>query len=197
MTAPRGPQPSVDKDDKYDSDDTLLAAALTDGGQPAFERLLRRHRPAVLAVLRRVSRDRSAAEDLAQQACLVAWQKRHQCQGGGRFRAWLLRIGWREFLQAARRERREPVLFEPAERLEALTPVDPEAVAPAQQPGIDTLLACCTGAQQQALYMAYVLEFTQEQIAGVMGVPLGTVKSHIQRGKARIRQSLTAVEVVQ
>ncbi len=78
---------------------------------PEFERLLEAHRPRLRAFLLSLTGSAAAADDLAQETCLVLWQKREEFDPAGDFRAWAFRVA---FFQAqnhrrrtARRHRRE------------------------------------------------------------------------------------------
>ncbi|MCB1205269.1 MAG: sigma-70 family RNA polymerase sigma factor [Verrucomicrobiae bacterium] len=70
---------------------------------PEFERLLEAHRPRLHAFLLSLTGSGAAADDLAQETCLVLWEKREQFDPSGDFRAWAFRVA---FLQAQNHRRR-------------------------------------------------------------------------------------------
>ena len=182
-----------------DAPDQLLARAAAAGDRAAFGTLVERYHSKVRGLLRHLSADASSADDLAQQSFLRAWERLSSFRGDSSqsFGAWLTRIAYREFLQRARRSKRENQLFtkadsdgdvidEPAETEVA----DDRSNEADPSVSFSELVQCCTPEQAQALYMNFVLELTHEDIAVITSMPLGTVKSHISRGKSAIKASL-------
>ena len=85
-------------------DHALVARVLLADDRRAFEQLVRRHQGLVRAQLRRlVHGDHAEADDLAQEAFIMAWRKLHQFRGEARFSTWLYRIAYSCFLQARRK----------------------------------------------------------------------------------------------
>lgn len=185
------------------SDDALVAAALN-GDRQAFNDLVTRHHSRVIGLLRQLSQSPHTAADLAQDSFLQAWQKLASYQQGDRFGAWVARIAYRMFLQSARRSRLEDRVFrheadtaeaieQPASTAQFVPPDDTQAAQGLAGSSAFTELLCeCSRAQQEALYMSYVLELTHAEIASITAQPIGSVKSHIKRGKLRVRRYLAA-----
>jgi len=179
------------------ADEDLLALARA-GDTGAFGTLVVRYQSRVLGYLRHLTRGAPIAEDLAQQTFLRAWEKLSSFHGANdgsaSFPAWLTRIAYREFLQRSRRAKLEAKTFvaenssRPGSEYE---PIDQSSDnAEPRFPEFSELLRPCSAQQQHMLYMNYVLELSHDEICRVTGESLGTVKSHIRRGKVRIRASL-------
>lgn len=165
----------------------VLRAAQPDGAQ-AFEQLVRRHQGLVRAQLRRlVGDDVALADDLAQETFVLAWRKLGQFRGESRFATWLYRIAYSCFLQHLR-GRGGCALEAPA--------LDDDPSGSADAPGpewgldLDAALRRLSINQRAALMYCVQLEFTHEEAAVVLDMPLGSVKTHVNRGKARLRQLL-------
>lgn len=168
-------------------DRALVARVLLDDDRHSFEQLMRRHQGMVRAQLRRLLHgDEAAADDIAQEVFLLAWLKLNQFRGDAAFRTWLYRIAWSCFLQAQRRK---------SERVENADEVEP-LVAPAHpvdlQLDFERALRRLSDAEQTVLLHCVQLGLSHEEAAFVLAMPLGTVKSHATRGKAKLKSWLAA-----
>lgn len=170
-------------------DAALVERAVRDADTRAFELLVRRHQGLVRAQLRRLlGNDAATADDLAQETFVLAWRKLEQFRGDSRFSTWLYRIAYSCFLQFLRSRGRQP---EPAA-------LDPEAGHPADADTPDLELHIDLNAallhlpmnQRAALLYCEQLGLSHQEAAEVLGIPLGTVKTHVMRGKARLRELL-------
>lgn len=168
-------------------DHALVARVRLTGDRRAFEQLMRRHQGLVRAQLRRLLHgDHAEADDLAQETFLLAWRKLDQFRGDARFSTWLHRIAYSCFLQAQRR----PSALRDVEADDAIDA--PAAPRDAAALGIDVERAMrqLSGPEHDVLLHLVQLELTQEEAAYVLAMPLGTVKSHARRGKAKLRALL-------
>jgi RNA polymerase sigma-70 factor (ECF subfamily) len=172
-------------------DAALIARAVQLNDRAAFGQLMLRHLGLVRAQLRRLTvGDHAWADDLAQEAMLQAWRKLHQFRGGSRFSTWLFRVSYITFLQAARR-RKSQALYEDAQAK--------EADQAHEDSELSSLRLDLTGAlmqlpepQRAALVHCYHLGLSNEEAAEVLGIPVGTVKSNVARGKSKLRKLLSA-----
>ncbi|TCO41095.1 RNA polymerase sigma factor [Dokdonella fugitiva] len=168
-------------------DRALVTRVLLDDDRRAFEQLVRRHQGMVRAQLRRLLRgDETAADDIAQEVFLLAWRKLDQFRGEASFRTWLYRIAWTCFLQA---QRRNPAPADDADEVEPPT-------APAQpvdlQLDFELALRRLSDGEQAVLLHCVQLGLSHEEAAFVLAMPLGTVKTHATRGKAKLKSWLSA-----
>ena len=170
-------------------DRALVARALLGNDSRAFEQLLRRHQGMVRAQLRRLLHgDEAGADDLAQEAFLLAWRKLDQFRGDARFSTWLYRIAYTCFLQAHRKK---------AGALEDTDHGESEQMsAPAQmidlQMDLENAMRRLSEAEQTVLLHCSQLGLSHDEAAYVLAMPLGTVKTHATRGKAKLQQWLAA-----
>ncbi|BFI96656.1 MAG: sigma-70 family RNA polymerase sigma factor [Rhodanobacter sp.] len=170
-------------------DQALVARALLDNDRRAFEQLLRRHQGMVRAQLRRLLHgDEAAADDLAQETFLLAWRKLGQFRGEARFSTWLYRIAYSCFLQA---RRKQPLADAEAGEgeLERL-PASPQPVD--LQLDVERAMQRLSAAEQTVLLHCVQMGLSHEEAAYVLAMPLGTVKTHALRGKAKLKTWLAA-----
>ena len=177
-----------DRDAQARIDAALVLRAVQPDGARAFEQLVRRHQGLVRTQLRRlVGDDIALADDLAQEVFVLAWRKLGQFRGESRFGTWLYRIAYSCFLQHLRgragRGQEVPALDED----DATGAVEP---APEWGLDLDAAMRRLPINQRAALLYCVQLEFTHEEAAVVLDMPLGSVKTHVARGKARLRQLL-------
>jgi RNA polymerase sigma-70 factor, ECF subfamily len=157
-----------------------LAAA---GDATAFEALVRQRQSPLRGFLRRLTRgDHALADDLAQETLFEAWRKIEQFRGEGTFASWLARIAYHRYLMWARRRKLEP--------LEEGTDVADGSPAPDLRLDLEKAMARLSLPERAALTLCYAQEYTNEDAADIMAVPLGTLKSHVARGRERLRKLL-------
>lgn len=179
-----------DRDAQARIDLALVERAVREDDARVFEHLVRRHQGLVRAQLRRLLGDDPAlADDLAQETFVLAWRKLAQFRGESRFSTWLYRIAYARFQHYWRskgwRARQESALDgDDGEAAGADTP-PPELVL-----DLDAALRHLSGNQQAALLYCVQLGLSHEEAALVLDMPLGSVKTHVARGKAKLRQLL-------
>lgn len=167
-------------------DRALVARALLANDTRAFEQLLRRHQGMVRAQLRRLLQgDHARADDLAQETFLLAWRKLDQFRGDARFSTWLYRIAYTCFLQARRKR-----TLAADERGDKGQPQPSPVHAVALQFDVARAMQRLSPAEQDVLLHCVQLGLSHDEAAYVLAMPLGTVKSHMLRGKAKLRALL-------
>ena len=186
----------IDGDAEARLDRALVLRARLGADQQAFSQLVRRHQGMVRAQLRRLVRDEDAlADDLAQETFVLAWRKLDQFRGDARFSTWLYRIAYTRFLQARRSMAWQ---VDARARGNGDDGSDDRGAAPAAAPRIDLQIDLERGlqrlspAEQAVLLHCSQLGLSQEEAAYVLAMPLGTVKTHATRGKAKLRTWLAA-----
>ena len=161
------------------SDDELVAAARR-GSQGAFREIVERHQQAVRAFLRRTLADPADADDLAQETFLAAWTGLWRYRSQASLRSWLGAIAWKKRLTWDRSRRRDRL------RLEALEPPAHADQCPDRRLDVGAALATLPEAQRAAVALCLGGEFSHAEAAETLGLPLGTIKSHVERGRAKL-----------
>lgn len=150
-----------------DSSDAHLLAEVSEGSQRAFNLFVDRHQQAVRNFLRRVV-GHGDAEDVAQEAFLAVWAGAAEFRGSADARSWLFGIAWRKAKDSQRssfrRWRRDTAWH--AERSDHEQPM---------------------GELRYALAQALASLTLDQRAAGILQMPLGTVKSHVLRGREKLR----------
>ena len=163
---------------------------------PTWEDVARSHGRFLYSVAYRLCGNHDDAQDLVQEV-LVRVQRGLVTYVPGSLEGWLSRIATNAFLDDMRRRRRRPAdLLPDAEVLERVAPTSPSVD---EQLAIDALpehvqeaLRALPEDYRAAVVLCDVVGLPYEEIAEVTGVPVGTVRSRIHRGRARLRQLLAA-----
>lgn len=155
------------------------------GDRAAFEGLVREHQSRLRGFLRRLTKGNTAlADDLAQESFLEAWRKLAQFRMEGSFAGWLLRIAWTRFLMEVRRRKLEP-LDETDEAEIAVETPDPDSHL-----DLESAMRRLSPGERAGLTLCYAQGFSNEDAAAILDMPLGTLKSHIARGRAKLKALL-------
>ena len=166
--------------------DEALVAAAQAGSTDAFARLVERHQQPVRAFLRRACGDWTLADDLAQETFVAAWSKMGGLKAGASVRSWLCGIGYNKHLTALRAGSRDRVR-EASYEAEREAPRSPDA---ADCMALETAMADLPAEQRACVALCLAADFSHSETAEALGLPLGTVKSHVTRGRARLLQAL-------
>ena len=174
----------------------LIEQAL--GGQlEAFNQLVRRHQDHLFALVYRLVPDRDQAADVVQEAFFSAYRNLGSFRGGS-FTSWLGRIAVNGAMDLQRARRRRPV--QPYPELEdeswqppADTTEEPEArsLTIERQKALKEALAALPMEQRTCIVMYDVEGYDYGEIAEVMAISVGTVKSRIHRGRVALRAALS------
>ena len=167
-------------------DDARFAREAAAGNVAAFGHLVRMHQGKVRAFLRRMTNgDHALADDLSQDTFLEAHRKIAQYRGDGPFAGWLYRIAWSRFMMEVRR--RKPEQFDDDDERGFVT--EPGLIA---RLDLEKAMARISPAERAALTLCYALGFSNEEAALILSMPLGTLKSHVLRGRERLATLLGA-----
>lgn len=166
-----------------DLHDVELAALAAAGGRREFGELVRRHSSAVRGLLRRMGAQPALADDVAQDAFLMAFEKCAEFRAEGTFSAWVRRIAARLYIKRCRFD---------ARFVEA---VDCEEAAPIQdahgQMDLDEALKSLAEVERLCVSLCHGAGMSHPEIAAALNLPLGTVKSHVKRGLDKLRLRLS------
>jgi len=158
-----------------------------------FEERLAECGPLAFRVARGVLRNSADAEDVAQEALLRAYKSFHRLRDRNRFSAWLVRIAFRLALDrlrsAKRRERRDALWSQPAHLPPPATAED-VAASNQFQGHLESALEELPEKLRLVLLLSAMDGYTIEEIAGMIGVPVGTVKSRIFIARKKLAEKL-------
>ena len=166
-----------------DAEPHLVARARA-GSADAFGRLVHMHQQALRAFLRRLgARD---ADDIAQETFVFAWEHMTRFDPARGFRPWLFGIAWRKYREGKRGWLRR---LTRQGRAAADTPTEFQS-DPGLKLDLMKALAPLPAEQKAVLLLCLACEFTHAEAAMALAMPLGTVKSHVARGREKLAAAL-------
>jgi RNA polymerase sigma factor (sigma-70 family) len=172
-----------------EDDESQLLKAAMQHDIDAFGALVSLHQARVRGFLRRLCRDHASADDLAQESFLLAWRKLKDYRAQGSFNAWLCSIAYRCFLQSRRSHKREVEMTQ-LYGLQHCADETDEA-QPLLQRTLERAMATLSGQEAAAITLNITLGYSHSEVATILELPLGTVKSLIARGLPKLRAVLT------
>jgi RNA polymerase sigma-70 factor (ECF subfamily) len=180
-TRPRDPRGRLE-----DAPEEYVVALAMSGDDGAYGELVRRRQKRVRDMLRRICGNHALADDLAQTTFVQAWRGIRALRDPGAFGGWLKRVAVNVWLAEARRV---PAPIDDDEDA-FLAAVDPAPSPERSAGGIDLerALARLGPAERLCVVLAHSEGMTHAEIADATGLPLGTVKSHVLRGRDRLRR---------
>jgi RNA polymerase sigma-70 factor (ECF subfamily) len=161
---------------------------------------VKRHQSPVRACLRKLTAGNHAlADDLAQDTFVLAWRNLKSFRQEARFSTWLYRIATNCWLAHARK-RREELLGDRDDELpeEAVDDSGGESSTADHAAGttmkidLERAMATLSEAERAAIVQCYHNDLSHEEAAYVLGCPVGTVKTHVLRGKQKLARALAA-----
>jgi RNA polymerase sigma factor (sigma-70 family) len=184
------------------TDASLIARAVLADDRHAFAELVKRHQSAVRATLRRLTAGNHAlADDLAQETFVLAWRNLKSFRQEAKFSTWLYRIATNCWLADARK-RKEELL---GDRADAVADEDDDAMphlaeevhadharGTSLRMDLERAMAVLSEGERAAIVQCYHNDLSHEEAAYVLGCPVGTVKTHVLRGKQKLKAALAA-----
>lgn len=172
--------------------DAELAALAVRGDRTAFARLTERAAPVAYDLLRRLGAQPALADDLAQDAMIAALKGIGGYRAEAPFAGWVMKIAARLYFKRLSKDARLMLTAEP---------VDPQAPGEDAARGsqvrldLDRALAALSAGERTCVSLCHGVGMTHDEICAMTGMPLGTVKSHVNRGMVKLR-ALMAPEMV-
>jgi RNA polymerase sigma-70 factor (ECF subfamily) len=161
------------------------------GPSAAFGTLVLRYRKLVLAVAYRMCGDAALAEDIAQDTFVRVWDRLSDYRPEGNFKAWVVRIATNLTIDAMRKRR-------PVVDIEAVPLVAPEqgpeaaAVSSERAAAVRAALMRLPVQSRTVLVLREYQALSYQEIAGVLDVPIGTVKSRLNDARRRLKTELAS-----
>jgi RNA polymerase sigma-70 factor (ECF subfamily) len=169
------------------ADDAIVQLIQAGRAEEAFERLVPAYRRRVFGLAFSVLRDRAAAEDLAQEVFVKLWQALPRYDGRAKLSTWIYAITRNAAISALRSRRRsvsmsDPAVFEEVESRDAAPETGDDDASLWRE------VHALPEKQRQAVILYYQEERSVEEVAEMMGLPLNTVKTHLHRARAALRE---------
>jgi RNA polymerase sigma-70 factor (ECF subfamily) len=176
------------------TDEAELIAAAQQGDRRAMDRLLREQQPRIYAVCRRIAGNDADALDATQDAMIAVVRGLPRFDGRSRFSTWVYRVATNSCLDELRRRRRRPLVGLPQNDDGGQRDIPDGAVAVADTVAdrllLDRALADLPEDFRAAVVLRDVCQLDYAEIAEVLDVPPGTVRSRIARGRAHLAEQI-------
>ena len=189
-------------------DDRELAGMAARGREPAFRELLSRYERPVFSLIYRMVRDRTLAEDLAQEAFIRAFKAIGSYKPSYKFSNWILKIANNHTIDHLRKRKLDTVSIHGSPHastddeisrtrivVESRDENPLEYVEHRELGGqIENAIGDLREEYRTAIILRHVEGYAYDEIADIMEVPLGTVKTYLHRARAELRESLAHLE---
>ncbi len=191
------------------STDHDLIVLARQGSEKAYRELLDRYQRPVFSLVYRMVRDREQAEDLAQETFIKVFNHLESFNPKYKFSSWIFKIASNLAIDALRKKELDTVSLDGSRHASTAEEVDstritvrsrdenPEELLEAKELGdeIEGAIAGLRPEYRTAILLRHVEGRPYEEIAEIMDVPLGTVKTHIHRARAELRESLAHLRI--
>ncbi|MGH7062867.1 MAG: sigma-70 family RNA polymerase sigma factor [Stellaceae bacterium] len=152
-----------------------------------FAELLEHEIPRLRRYARALTRDTALADDLVQNCLVRALAKQHLWQAGTDLRAWLFTILHNQNVNDVRRSVREGVTV-PVEDAAGMLTVSDKTEVSLQLRDLDRAIAELPAEQRQVILLVGLEGMRYDEAASVLGIPIGTVRSRLSRGRESLRE---------
>jgi RNA polymerase sigma-70 factor, ECF subfamily len=179
-----------------EQDDSQLVKASQQGDQNAFASLVQRHQRRIFNMVLRMLQDYEEASEITQEAFLAAWMGLPSFRGEARFATWLYRIAYNCALKQLERRKRERLLLVAIEAKQILEDVNKQKQAEAilelraRQAIVREQLEKLPARYRSVLILRHLQEMTYEEIADILTMPIGTIKSHLFHARHLLKEGV-------
>ena len=171
--------------------ETLLMLRAREGDRAAFEELFRLYERPILNYVYRLSKNRALSEDLLQEAFLRLWRALPGYRPTAKVSTYVFRIAHNLYLNEAARRREKPI-----EDADSESRLDPGADMARRelQAAVRSAVEALPEGERECLILSEFQGFKYADIAEVLGIPVGTVKSRMFSAVNRLKESLRGME---
>jgi len=180
-----------------EQDDVTLVSASQVGDQDAFALLVQRHQRYVFNLVFRMLGQYEEANEVTQDTFLAAWQGLPGFRGDARFSTWLYRIAYNCTLKQLEQRKRDQALqlaIQADQCIDSDERVEAEIEAHDRQTVVREHLSNLPAKYRVVLVLRHLQEMTYEEMAEILTVPIGTIKTHLFRARNLLKERLEALE---
>ena len=184
-------EPMNDADIQADDTDRMLLQRMAAGDRVALATLYHSYHGRLCRFLSRLTRRADVIEEVINDCLWIAWQKAGDFRGDSRVSTWIMGIAYRCGLKALRQRGDEPVEDDniPEDRIPSTHPDEDRELRDWLAKGLDRL----TADQRVVIELVYGVGHTLEDVATIMGCPVGTVKARLFHARVKLRNVLPAL----
>jgi RNA polymerase sigma-70 factor (ECF subfamily) len=179
-----------------EQDEARLVVASKQGDQDAFAQLVQQHQRRVFNLVFRMLQEYEEANEVTQETFLAAWQGLPSFRGDARFSTWLYRIAYNCALKQLEQRKRDQALQTVVQAEYVATNrneeerVDAELEARARQSAVHEQLSMLPAKYRIVLVLRHLQEKTYEEMAEILTLPVGTIKTHLFRARNLLKERL-------
>jgi RNA polymerase sigma-70 factor (ECF subfamily) len=183
-----------------EQDERALVTASRNGNQDAFAQLVQLHQRRVFNLVYRMLQDYEEANETTQEAFLAAWQGLPSFRGDARFSTWLYRIAYHCCLKQLEVRKRDKALQKAIQAEQTLAQrsleegMDVELDVQDCQQFVRRQLLMLPAKYRIVLVLRHLQEMTYEEIAEILTMPVGTIKTHLFRARNLLKERLESFE---
>jgi RNA polymerase sigma-70 factor, ECF subfamily len=183
-----------------EQDEVRLVAACKQGDQDAFAQLVQQQQRRVFNLVFRMLQQYEEANEVTQETFLAAWQGLPSFRGEARFSTWLYRIAYNCALKQLEQRKRDQALQvvvraeQAAANREQGERVDAELEIHARQSAVHEQLSTLPAKYRAVLVLRHLQEMTYEEMAEILALPIGTIKTHLFRARNLLKTRLEAFD---
>ncbi|MBV9228368.1 MAG: sigma-70 family RNA polymerase sigma factor [Chloroflexi bacterium] len=183
-----------------EQDDVKLVTASKAGDQDAFSQLVQLHQRRVFNLVFRMLQNYEEANEITQETFLAAWQGLPSFRGDARFSTWLYRIAYNCCLKQLEQRKRDKALQIAMQEEHVLLHGNNDEQASRELDALDrtTLvrehLSMLPAKYRIVLVLRHLQEMTYEEMAEILTVPIGTIKTHLFRARNLLKERLESFE---
>jgi RNA polymerase sigma-70 factor (ECF subfamily) len=171
--------------------DAALLAEVASGDSAALTRLYEAHARRLFGYLLRLAGDRMVAEEILQDTMLAVWRSAHTFTGASRVTTWLFGVARRQAYNRLRGTP-PPLPAEPADRPDPALGPDELAIAAAGGTPVAEAIGRLPDHQREVIGLVFVAGLPMADVAEILSVPVGTVKSRLHHARAALVRTLTS-----
>ncbi|MFI6094346.1 ECF RNA polymerase sigma factor SigK [Lentzea sp. NPDC051213] len=191
LVRPRAPRSAEPPSEQVTPD---LLGQVARGDEAAFGQVYDLVAGKVFGLIRRVLRDEAQSEEVFQEVMLEVWRKASRYDASlGSTSAWIMTIAHRRAVDRVRSAQAAAGREDQAARREVATPFDEvseQAAIRFEQRQVRRCLSTLTGLQRESVLLAYYQGYTYPEVASLLGIALGTVKTRMRDGLIRLRDCM-------
>src|SRR6266852_4860145 len=183
-----------------EQDDLLLVAFSKNGDQEAFAQLVQRYQRRIFNLVYRMLQQYEEASEITQETFLAAWQGLPSFRGDARFATWLYRIAYNCALKQLETRKRDRALQAALQAEQALESEDTYKSADAQideherQAFVQEHLSRLPAKYRAVLILRHLQDMTYEEMAEILTMPVGTIKTHLFRARNLLKERLQGLD---
>jgi RNA polymerase sigma-70 factor, ECF subfamily len=182
---------SVEESLLRDAGDYELVNEARRGSRKAFQRIFEKNYPLIYTVVHGIARNTAEAEDISQEVCIKVFRALPEFRGDSSLSTWIYSIARNEALNAVSRRKLDCIPLEEHGNIgtDRGNP-DKEYRSTMIRERLNHLIERLDERQRIALELRYMAEKSYEEIAEIMAIPVGTVKTHLFRAKASLKRMM-------